>query len=336
MCRCRKATRRPRASRPRPARMVERTEPLQASGVVSFDERRTARLGSLVEGVVDELRVQAGRPRGPRRGGRPAAQPRHSRRLGGLLQGAAPSGGAWTPSWPTRARPSRARRPAGGRQGAVAAGTGAGARRRERRHAGGGGGPGRDHPRRAGTGPLRHQGASRRQSAGRGRGARAWRRLPARSSSGWRPKGLPVTPGTPLLVISDLSRVWVIAEIDETLRRPRRHGARGRHQRPRRIPASPSPATLTTVGDVVNPTTRRVTLRIEADNADRRLKPQMFVTVTLGASTPRRVLVVPSRAVQAMEGETGGLRPHRGGPVHAALRHDRAPRSTARSRSSAG
>ena len=42
------------------ARTVERSEPLSASGVVTFDERRTARLGSLVEGVVDEINVQPG------------------------------------------------------------------------------------------------------------------------------------------------------------------------------------------------------------------------------------------------------------------------------------
>ena len=58
------------------------------------------------------------------------------------------------------------------------------------------------------------------------------------------------------------------------------------------------------MGDIVNPATRRVTLRVEAENADRRLKPQMFVTVALGASASRRMLVVPSRAVQGMEGET--------------------------------
>lgn len=43
-----------------PARTVERADPLQASGVVTFDERRTARMGSLVEGVVHEIRVQPG------------------------------------------------------------------------------------------------------------------------------------------------------------------------------------------------------------------------------------------------------------------------------------
>jgi cobalt-zinc-cadmium efflux system membrane fusion protein len=47
-----------------------------------------------------------------------------------------------------------------------------------------------------------------------------------------------------------------------------------------------------------------VTLRIEAPNPGRKLKPQMLVTVTVAATSPRTVLVVPSRALQTIEGET--------------------------------
>lgn len=116
-------------------------------------------------------------------------------------------------------------------------------------------------------------------------------------------EGAAVTPGAPLLVISDLSRVWVTSEIDEAL------VGRVATGRPVAIDAPAYPGetfqgTLTSIGAVVNPATRRVTLRVEVPNADRRLKPQMFVTVSIAATAPRRVLVVPSRAVQAMEGES--------------------------------
>jgi cobalt-zinc-cadmium efflux system membrane fusion protein len=115
-------------------------------------------------------------------------------------------------------------------------------------------------------------------------------------------EGMAVTPGTPLLVVSDLSRVWVLGEIDEKMLGRVTTGAvasitAGAYG------ADVFTGTLTAIGDVVNPATRRVTLRIEAPNADRRLKPQMFVTVSLGAAAPRRVLVVPSRAVQSIDGE---------------------------------
>ena len=116
-------------------------------------------------------------------------------------------------------------------------------------------------------------------------------------------QGSAVTPGTPLLVISDLSRVWVTTEVDEALVGRVVTGGAVIIQAAA-YPGESFPGRLTAVGDIVNPATRRVTLRVEAENADRRLKPQMFVTVALGASASRRMLVVPSRAVQGMEGET--------------------------------
>jgi cobalt-zinc-cadmium efflux system membrane fusion protein len=116
-------------------------------------------------------------------------------------------------------------------------------------------------------------------------------------------EGTAVTPGTPLLVVSDLSRVWVTAEIDEAL------VGRVVAGRPVTVHAAAYPGesfagTLAAVGDVVNPETRRVTLRIELPNPGRRLKPQMLVTVAIAATAPRSVLVVPARALQTMDGES--------------------------------
>ena len=116
-------------------------------------------------------------------------------------------------------------------------------------------------------------------------------------------QGSAVTPGTPLVVISDLSRVWITAEVDEAQIGRVVTGAPVTMQ-VAAYPGESFSGRLAMVGDVVNAATRRVTLRVEAENPDQRLKPQMFVTLALGSSTPRRVLVVPSRAVQQMEGET--------------------------------
>jgi membrane fusion protein, heavy metal efflux system len=116
-------------------------------------------------------------------------------------------------------------------------------------------------------------------------------------------EGSAVTPGTPLLVVSDLSRVWVTAEIDEAL------VGRVVTGRPVTVtaaayPGESFPGTLAAIGDVVDPDTRRVTLRIELANPGRRLKPQMLVTVSVAATAPRSVLVVPARALQTMDGES--------------------------------
>ncbi len=115
--------------------------------------------------------------------------------------------------------------------------------------------------------------------------------------------GSVVTPGAPVAVVSDLARVWVIAEIDESmLGRVAVGGPVDVY-----VAAYPETAfqgTLTFIGDVVNSSTRRVAIRAEVDNSGRRLKPQMFATVAVGAAAPRQTVVVPARAVQAIEGET--------------------------------
>ncbi|MGE3178145.1 MAG: efflux RND transporter periplasmic adaptor subunit [Vicinamibacterales bacterium] len=115
--------------------------------------------------------------------------------------------------------------------------------------------------------------------------------------------GTAVTPGTALFVLSDLSSLWVTAEVEERLSTRIKPGL------PVEVQVSAYPGevftgTLTMVGDVVNPATRRVTIRCEVANADGRLKPQMFARVTLTSETPRRMLVIPARAVQEMEGQT--------------------------------
>jgi membrane fusion protein, heavy metal efflux system len=115
--------------------------------------------------------------------------------------------------------------------------------------------------------------------------------------------GSAVTPGTPLFVVSDLSLVWVTAEVDEA------QVARIVPGLPVEVDVTAYPGevfrgTLASVGDMVNPSTRRVTIRCEVPNADGRLKAQMFARVTLKASTPRHVLVISARAIQTMEGQT--------------------------------
>lgn len=113
--------------------------------------------------------------------------------------------------------------------------------------------------------------------------------------------GTTVTPSTPLFVVSDLSTLWVVAEIDES------HLSRVRAGRPVEVTVAAYPAerfmgTISFVADTVNPNTRRVTVRSTVPNPGGRLKPEMFATVWLGEGDPRRVLVVPQGAVQAIDG----------------------------------
>ncbi len=114
--------------------------------------------------------------------------------------------------------------------------------------------------------------------------------------------GTAVTPGTSLFVVSDLSGLWAMAEVDET-RIPL--VATGR---PAKIYVAAWPdrafdAQVTFVGDAVNPKTRRVTVRCQVPNPGGLLKPEMYARVALGESAPRPMVVVPEAAIQEMDGK---------------------------------
>jgi cobalt-zinc-cadmium efflux system membrane fusion protein len=115
--------------------------------------------------------------------------------------------------------------------------------------------------------------------------------------------GTAVTPGTPLFVVSDLSKLWALVEVDETSL------SRVKKGRPVALRAGAYPderfdGTIDFVGDVINPKTRRVTVRCGVPNADGRLKPEMFVTASLGESEPRPIVAVPSQAVHEVDQKT--------------------------------
>ena len=107
--------------------------------------------------------------------------------------------------------------------------------------------------------------------------------------------GQRIEPGMDLLTVTDLSQVWVIAQIYEAETSAARVG------RPARItlPYNPQVAVTGRVG-LVYPTldaeTRTLKLRLEFANPRDALKPGMFVNVELGVDTATGV-VVPDSAV---------------------------------------
>lgn len=113
--------------------------------------------------------------------------------------------------------------------------------------------------------------------------------------------GTTVTPGTPLFVVSDLSALWVLAEVDETLL-SRIAVGRPVEVRVAAYRNEQFHGTVTLIGNTVNPKTRRVTVRCALPNADGRLKPEMFATVVLEQNDLRGAVVVPSEAVQSIDG----------------------------------
>ena len=111
-----------------------------------------------------------------------------------------------------------------------------------------------------------------------------------------------------LFVIADLSEVWVQANIPEK-DIPFVHSihASGVTQVEVRINAYPKEVfqgTITYVGDVLDPVTRTMQLRIELPNKDGRLKPEMFATIRLFSESQPDRLAVPEAALQRDQGRT--------------------------------
>jgi cobalt-zinc-cadmium efflux system membrane fusion protein len=114
-------------------------------------------------------------------------------------------------------------------------------------------------------------------------------------------QGTAVTVGSPLFVVADLTELWAVAEIDET-DLPLVQAGREVELRVAAYPGEIFPGRITFVADTVNPKTRRVTVRCQVPNADGRLKPEMYAALTLSAGEPREILAVPSGAIQEIRG----------------------------------
>lgn len=116
-------------------------------------------------------------------------------------------------------------------------------------------------------------------------------------------QGTAVTSGTPLFIISDLSTVWVLAEVNESHLSKVRVGAVVSVRVPA-YPADTFPGKVTYIGETVNPKTRRVTIRCEVPNLGGRLKPEMYATVRIAEGDARTAVGVPSGAIQQVGGRT--------------------------------
>jgi cobalt-zinc-cadmium efflux system membrane fusion protein len=115
-------------------------------------------------------------------------------------------------------------------------------------------------------------------------------------------QGTAVTVGTPLFVVANLAELWAVAEIDET-ELPLVKAGRPTELRVAAYPGEVFPGLITFVADVVNPKTRRVTVRCQVPNPEARLKPEMYATILLSAGEPRETLAVPGSAIQEIEGK---------------------------------
>jgi membrane fusion protein, heavy metal efflux system len=115
--------------------------------------------------------------------------------------------------------------------------------------------------------------------------------------------GTAVIPGTPLYVVSDLSKLWALVEIDESLL-SRVQVGQSMQVRVAAYPHETFAGTVSLIGDTINPRTRRITIRCALNNPAGRLKPQMYATAAISDRPSRRATAIPADAVQTIEGRT--------------------------------
>jgi len=105
-----------------------------------------------------------------------------------------------------------------------------------------------------------------------------------------------VTPQTELYMIADLSTVWVFVDIfEEEL--PWVSVGDEAEMRVTAVPGTTLRGNLTYIYPYADSKTRTIKARLEFDNSDLTLKPDMFADVTIYASPRENVVVVPSEAI---------------------------------------
>jgi membrane fusion protein, heavy metal efflux system len=106
---------------------------------------------------------------------------------------------------------------------------------------------------------------------------------------------------TVLFVITDLRRLWVLADVHE------KDIPKVQLGQLVEIEVTPYPdekfrGVIVHIGEVIEPATRTVKVRSEVPNPDGRLKPEMFATIAIETTAEERVLTIPSSAVQKDKG----------------------------------
>ncbi|MCP4454134.1 MAG: efflux RND transporter periplasmic adaptor subunit [Planctomycetes bacterium] len=115
-------------------------------------------------------------------------------------------------------------------------------------------------------------------------------------------------PSDTLYRVADLSRLWVFCDVYESdlgalIERYASGQAVGATITSKAFAASTFPGTLDMIGSQLDEHTRTVKCRVLVDNAQGRLKPGMFVQVTLGLGQHASMLTVPQTAVLSDEGQ---------------------------------
>jgi cobalt-zinc-cadmium efflux system membrane fusion protein len=116
-----------------------------------------------------------------------------------------------------------------------------------------------------------------------------------------------VEPGKDVLLVADLSSVWVWADIYakdlQRLLAAEKDGPIPVSVHVSAFPDTPFEGSIDYIGATMDETTRTVKVRATVLNPDGRLRPGMFCEIHIGLSGDRMVLAVPKAALLSDEGE---------------------------------
>ena len=116
-------------------------------------------------------------------------------------------------------------------------------------------------------------------------------------------RGALVNTGQPLFTVADRSTVWAMLQVPEAALARVKTG-QAVELRVDSLPEKVFMGKLTWIGPGVDERTRMVRARAEFANPDRLLKDTMFVTTRILASETAGAMLVPSSAIQRIEGRT--------------------------------
>lgn len=115
--------------------------------------------------------------------------------------------------------------------------------------------------------------------------------------------GMVVNSTSDLFEISDLTSLWINAQVPERYLSHLQVGKPVQIQ-VRAYGGEAFRADISQIGDVLDPETRTILMRCQLDNEQRRLKPEMYATISFSIGDARKALVIPVNAIQDLNGES--------------------------------
>jgi membrane fusion protein, heavy metal efflux system len=115
--------------------------------------------------------------------------------------------------------------------------------------------------------------------------------------------GAVVTASSDLFEIGNLGTLWVNAEVHEKYLSSLKAGLPVEVS-VQAYPEDSFPGRLTYVGETLDPTTRTAQLRCETGNPERKLKPEMYATITINLGHAVEVPLIQTSAITDVDGES--------------------------------